>query len=130
MSVVIVWPGGEHTFALGLGELEALQQLTGEGPGASLNRLYSSLAQTSEMLGPWKIQDVYDTLRLGLIGGKMDGTEARKTVKTAVDRFGIASLIPAATDVLLDALTVRKDDQPKKDLGSPTPDGNGISASS
>lgn len=102
--VVLTWPGGEHNFALRVGELKALQEITGEGPGASLQRLYTSM-QAVTMLGDWRVEDVMDTVRLGLIGGGSDRAQAAKLVREAVENTGITSLIPTACEVLLDALS-------------------------
>lgn len=123
--VVLTWKGGEHSFALRIGELQALQDATGEGPGASLQRLYLSM-QSGPMMGGWKIADVVDTVRLGLIGGGMERTEATKIVRETVDRNGITSLVTTACEVLLDALA-EKDDEAGEAAGEPNPTTNGIS---
>lgn len=117
------WAGGEHSFALRIGELQALQDITGEGPGASLQRLYMSM-QTSAMMGGWKIADVIDTVRLGLIGGGMERVEAVKLVQVAVDRRGITALVTTACEVLLDAL-IEKDPDSGEAEGMPSPATNG-----
>lgn len=119
------WVGGEHSFALRIGELQALQDITGEGPGASLQRLYASM-QTGVMMGGWKISDVIDTVRLGLIGGGMDRVEAAKLTQAGADRGGITSLVPTACEVLLDALT-EKDPDAGEAEGEPNPTTNGTS---
>jgi Phage tail tube protein, GTA-gp10 len=119
------WAGGEHTFALRIGELQALQDATGEGPGASLHRLYQSL-QVTPMFGGWKVADVTDTVRLGLIGGGMERTKAAKLVREAIERAGIVALVVTASDILIDALS-EKDPEPGEAEGEPDPAKNGTS---
>jgi len=123
--IEMTWPGGEHSFALRIGELQALQDITGEGPGASLQRLYMSL-QGNALMGGWKIADVVDTVRLGLIGGGMERVEAAKLVREVVERQNITSLINTACEVLLAALS-EKDPDAGKPTGEPTPQTNGPS---
>lgn len=122
----IVWPGGEHSFALRIGELEALQQATNSGPGEVLGRLYGCMPPNNPLLGPWRLSDVLDTVRLGLVGGGMDGIEARKLVRLQVERDGPTSLITTAATVLLKALEM-PDDAPEKPEGVETPPPNGTS---
>ncbi len=119
------WVGGEHSFALRLGELQALQDATGEGPGASLQRLFASM-QSGAMLGPWKIADVIDTVRLGLIGGGMERTKAATIVRKAVEHHNITSMVATASEILLDALA-EKDPDAGEAEGAPNPKKNGTS---
>jgi hypothetical protein len=76
----IVYPFGddEHTFRLGIKELEELQEKCDAGPGFVLGRLMSPRLE-------WRIEDVRHTLRLGLIGGGMPATDAIKLVRRYVD---------------------------------------------
>jgi tail tube GTA-gp10-like protein len=107
VSVELNWVGGEHVFAFNIGQIEALQKLTGEGPGSSLKRLYLSLQEKSPMLGPWLTKDVFDVVRLGLVGGGMEIIDARKLVAETVERVGIEPLIAVAADVLLNGLETK-----------------------
>lgn len=66
---MFVWEGGEHPFRLGIGELRALQSATGVGPLFLLGRITGS---------QWFVDDIVETVRLGLIGGGMDPVEAKK----------------------------------------------------
>ena len=133
-TVVLVWPGGEHEFALRLGELEALQIASDSGPGEVLLRLHTSMADANPLVGPWRISDVIDTIRLGLIGGGMDGIEARNQVRKAVERHGIPDLIPTAAEALLFSLSPRADEDgdiaPGEAEGAETPRENGTSEAS
>ena len=68
---VLVWAGGEHRFFLGIGELRALQKALDAGPMWIYGRLMSQ---------QWLVDDVYETVRLGLVGGGMTEGDARKIV--------------------------------------------------
>lgn len=71
---VIRWPGGEHRFILRLGELRALQKSCDAGPEQVFNRL---------RLGTWRVDDIIEPIRLGLIGsGEMKDSEAGPFVTT------------------------------------------------
>lgn len=113
MSSLINWQGGEHEFALRLGELEALQKITGEGPGLVLARLHETLG-AGGLFGPWKVADILDTIRLGLIGGGMDKIEARDLVLSMIERHGLPALISTAIEILL-ATFVDQEAKPSED---------------
>lgn len=68
--------GGSYRFRLAMGELEELQEVTGVGPYHCLRRL---------LAGEWHLQDVRDTLRLGLIGGGLLANDALKLTRRYVD---------------------------------------------
>lgn len=85
---VIRWPGGEHAFRLGLGELEVIQQKTDCGPEFLLHKI--NMAQ-------WKAADLFEVIRNGLIGGGMRHADALKAVRHAFDNEPamIAFKVPA-----------------------------------
>lgn len=85
---------GPHRFRLAMGELEELQEKTGLGPFVLMQRLLS---------GEWKIADVREPLRIGLIGGGMKPEEALTLVRRYVDQrdawmhyAGVAKLVVLA----------------------------------
>ena len=90
--VMLFWPGGEHPFRLGIEELRALQQKTDCGPEFLLMRLRS---------GQWHVDDLSETLRLGLIGGGMDQNAALKIVRDAFDRYPPIDFKVPALSVLM-----------------------------
>lgn len=61
-SVTQAWGDGDHTFRLRIGELRELE----EKRNAGAFEIYQRLAT-----GAWRVDDVTETLRLGLIGGGM-----------------------------------------------------------
>lgn len=60
----------EYDFRLGYGELLELQEKTGVGPFALYRRF---------MADDWYVSDIYETIRLGLVGGNVDGSMPPKT---------------------------------------------------
>jgi hypothetical protein len=70
-----IWPGGEHVFALNIGELRALQQACDAGPEQLFRRFYG---------GEWRVDDVKETIRLGLVGGGLGEIESRRLVDQVI----------------------------------------------
>lgn len=90
-----VWEGGEHPFKLNIGELRALQAATGVGPLFLLGRITGS---------QWMVDDIIETIRLGLIGGGMPEKEA----KTLTDRV-FTENTPALYRSMLLAVRILRD---------------------
>lgn len=112
--IELVWPGGEHTFNLRLGELQALQDACDAGPELILNRILS---------GQWRHADLFDTIRLGLIGGGMDRVAAMKLTRDAFERSGMVAFKITASSILGQALYGTADDPVgKDDPVTPTPE--------
>lgn len=112
-AIELVWPGGEHTFDLRLGELQALQDACDAGPEFILNRI---------MAGQWRHSDLFDTIRLGLIGGGMERSAAMKVTRDAFDRHGLVAFKITASSILGQALYGVPDDPVgKADPVAPTP---------
>jgi len=74
-SVTLAWADGNYTFRLAWGELIELQEQCDAGPYVVLGRLSQ---------GAWKMQDISETLRLGLIGGGVEPAKALTLVETYV----------------------------------------------
>lgn len=70
-AITLSWPGGEHDFALRIGEIRALQNAVDAGPEEIFNRL---------RIGTWKADDLTQVLKWGLVGGGMDKAEAATLV--------------------------------------------------
>jgi len=101
---------GHYTFRLAWGELEKLQDSLDCGPLVVLDRL-----QTRQ----WKIRDVREIIRLGLIGGGLDAAKALKLVRGYVEDDGslIANAVLAFR--ILGASLVGAPDEPEE----PSPPG-------
>jgi len=87
--------GGKYPFRLGIGELRELQQLTDCGPREIARRLQT---------GQERADDVFETLRCGLIGGGMAPAKALDLVKRYGHERPLIESIPAAHAVILAAI--------------------------
>ncbi len=109
-TVAIVWANGENEFCLAkIGLMTALEEKT----GVPIAQVFARLLE-----GRWGIQDVRETIRLGLMGGGMPPNEALQAVKTHVDENpnGLTPSVLVAVEVLK-AVMVGVPDDPvgKKD---------------
>ncbi|MCI9865811.1 gene transfer agent family protein [Rhizobium skierniewicense] len=81
------WADGTYSFRLAWGQLSELQEKCDAGPYIVLNRLHN---------GSWRIEDITNIVRLGLIGGGLQPSAALKLVRAYVeDRPPMENLIPA-----------------------------------
>ncbi len=94
-AITLPWGDGEHTFSLPLGQLRELQDKTGIGPLPLLRRV---------MEGTWLVDDLRETIRLGLIGGGMAPTAALTLVARYVERRPWTESVPLAQAILAAAL--------------------------
>lgn len=99
--VDITWAAGEHPFLLTIELLRALQDKCDAGPGWILNRLAS---------GQWRVDDVIETIRLGLEGGGMKKADARKIVDEFVADRPLTLSVMTAQVILMSALYGDPDD--------------------
>ena len=113
--VTINWVQGEHVFALNLGELRALQESCDAGPELVLARLTS---------GAWRVDDVVEVLRLGLIGAGMPASQAGPLVAKACAQVPLLQLRTPASAVLSAALAGDAKDMPGKPAGVSPPAGS------
>ena len=97
----LTWEGGEHTFLLSIKELRALQDKCDAGPAFILFRLQN---------GQWRVDDIIETIRLGLIGGGEDPAKARKLVTDFVEDRPLSISIPIAQVILMSAILGPEDD--------------------
>ncbi len=90
------WADGTHSFRLAWGQLAELQEKCDAGPYVVLQRLHS---------GAWRIEDISNIIRLGLIGGGMEPSPALKLTRAYVEaRPPMENIIPAQV-ILSAALT-------------------------
>lgn len=94
---VYPWDGGEHAFHLGIGQLRALQSATDVGPAFLMGRIISS---------QWFVDDIIETIRLGLIGGGTDAVAAKKLVDRVFNENtpALYKHVLLATKILKDAI--------------------------
>jgi len=108
-AVRIIWPGGEHEFCFAIGELRALEQRLDAGVAVVLLRL---------MKGEFKIDDVVETLRIGLQGGGLTERQAMRVIEKAFPSANIFELSLTAARVLAMFIswpTGKDDDKPEED---------------
>lgn len=94
-TLTLTWGDGEHTFRLPIGQLEEHGEKLGRGPLAVLRRLDS---------GDWEPREIFETIRLGLIGGGMAPTDALTLARRYCLDRPLAESLPIATAVLGAAL--------------------------
>lgn len=99
------WGDGTHTFRLPIGQLRELQEKTNCGPMELLNRM---------IRGTWRLDDVRETIRLGLVGGGMAPIDALALVARYVDppRNALAEAVPMAQAVISVLLFGGEEDNP------------------
>lgn len=104
---------GEHCFRIAIGQLRELQEKVGASPFAALARM---IAWTP------MVDDIRETIRLGLVGGGMKPTDALALVRTYVDERPLAESLPDAILILQAALMGVPDETPGKSQGeTPAP---------
>jgi Phage tail tube protein, GTA-gp10 len=101
-TIDLIWGDGEHPFRLGIGQLRELQEKTGCGP----LELFRRLGQ-----GHWRVDDVRETLRIGLIGGGMKPPDALRLVRRYVDERPLTESVLPAQAVLMVALYGEQEDK-------------------
>lgn len=90
-SITFTWGDGDTTFRLGWGEIEKLQEALDCGPYVLLNRLHS---------GEWRIHDIREVIRWGLIGGGMKAGDAAKQIRQYVEGMPPAENLEAAQKIM------------------------------
>ncbi len=96
---------GHYEFRLAWGELEKLQDSLDCGPLVVLDRL---------QMRQWKIRDVREVIRLGLIGGGLDAGKALKLVRAYVEDDGSVMLNAVLAFRILAASLVGAPDEPEE----------------
>ena len=105
-GVTLTWPGGEHTFALRLGELRAIQTNRDSGPEEIWNSIRT---------GTWKADDLVQVIRFGLVGsGTMKADEAARFVTPLMDTSPLVQMKLTALAILANALMGDLEDAPEK----------------
>ena len=74
-TIELPWPDAARVYRLRLGELRQLQEKCDAGPLEILARMQA---------GRWRVDDIYQTIRLGLIGGGMRMDEALRIVDLTI----------------------------------------------
>jgi len=104
-SIELDWADGTYTFRLAWGELIKLQEACDCGPFIILSRL---------MGDAWRVEDISNVIRLGLIGGGMEPVAALKLVRSYVESRPPMENILAAQAILSAAIAGAPDETLKK----------------
>jgi len=104
-SVELDFGDGTYSFRLGWGDLQKLQEACDAGPFAIFNRL-------GDM--SFKVQDIREILRLGLIGGGQEPAKALQLVREYVEERPMLENVPIAQAVLGAALVGAPEEETEK----------------
>lgn len=115
-AITLNWPGGEHMFALRLGELRRMQEACGAGPEEILQRLTA---------GAWRVDDIIEPIRLGLIGGGYPQKDAGLLVTRMMEQNPLHVFKLQAMAIVAHSLFGPEDDRPEKSQGETPPSENG-----
>jgi len=105
-SVELTFAGDLRKFRLDIDGLIALQDKRNSGPLEIAYRL---------QLGTWRLEDIQDTIRIGLIGAGVDGSIAKRLVDVNVKPGKITEHVLVAQAIILAALQGVPDDPVGKD---------------
>ena len=112
-TVRLVFFGEERPFRLAIGQLRALQEACKAGPMTIFRRLVS---------GEYFVDDIRETIRLGLIGGGATDKDAFRIVANTVDAgVPLDQHCDTAATILEAALLGPEDEKPKKQKGAKAP---------
>lgn len=103
-SITELWGDGEYKFRLAIGQLRELQDKTNVGPPELFFRLGGN---------SWRVDDIRETIRLGLIGGGMPPVMALTKVIQYVDARPLMENVGIATRIIGAALVGDQSDQPR-----------------
>lgn len=101
MKITLQWPGGEHDFALPIGQLRAVQDACDAGP----MQIYAALRN-----GTWRLDMPMSVIRHGLIGGGMEPQEARALVSRMFEAHPLGAFIAPAALIIGSAVVGPGDD--------------------
>jgi hypothetical protein len=105
-SIELQWAGDLRKFRLGIDELIALQDKRDAGPQEIATRF---LQKT------WRVQDITETLRLGLIGGGCEPRLAQRLIDEQAVPGKLAGSAMVAFAVILSAIQGDEGDQAGKE---------------
>lgn len=103
---------GYHDLCLRIDELIQLQEKLGVGPNVAATRL---------LQGEWLVEDVRETVRLGLIGGGMSQRDAFDLVGRCIREGHLLDYAAIAANLLFAALAGIEDEPLPGEAEAPTP---------
>lgn len=96
-----VFGDGRHDFLLTIGGLEELQEKCDAGPEEIWSRVLS---------GGWRVADIREPIRIGLIGGGMDPIKALVLVERYASEGNLSPLKPLVANIIGAALVGAPDE--------------------
>lgn len=94
-KIDLAWPDETRTYHLDIPRLKELQEKRGAGPAAIAQRIVE---------GTFKVEDVLEPIRLGLIGGGLVPSEALTLVNRLVEVLPLYECAAAALSIITAAL--------------------------
>jgi hypothetical protein len=107
-DITFEWGHQEQRFRLAIGELRKLQERVDAGPYELLRRLTS---------GTWRVDDIRETIRLGLAGGGADDATVRRLLRDHVDEKPLLDSVMVAARILEAAIAGAPDEPLPKGEG-------------
>lgn len=111
-SVTLDWADGQYTFSLKWGQLIELQEKLDAGPSYILEQFHT---------GNWRIQYIWEIIRLGLIGGGTSPADALKLVRNYIETRPPLENLSLAQALLTIGLVGATDEQMGEARAAPTP---------
>lgn len=99
--VTLTWADGDHTFRLAWGAWAEIQEKCDCGPAELLDRI---------LVKRWRANDLFEVIRLGLIGGGMSATDALIKARRYVQDRPLLESVPVAIQIVTAALLGPQDD--------------------
>ncbi|MGB3044539.1 MAG: gene transfer agent family protein [Xanthobacteraceae bacterium] len=110
-SITLDWADGTFPFRLAWGELEKLQEACDAGPYVILNRLVDN---------SWRVGDISNVIRLGLLGGGMTPVEALTKTREYVEKRPPVENLMTAQAILSAGLVGAPEEKLKKKVARRT----------
>lgn len=101
-SVGLEFGDGHYTFRLALGQWRELQDKTNAGPLELYERILTRR---------WRLDDLRETIRIGLIGGGTNPSAALKLVANYVDARPLLESAPIALQIIAASLVAPEEDR-------------------
>lgn len=102
-QIRLTWADDDYIFRLPIKQLIELQEACDAGPSYIMARLEQNA---------WKVEDVRETIRLGLIGGGLKPEQALKLVRNYVDERPLLESAIVAQAIIAAAIVGVEEEQP------------------
>lgn len=113
-KITLRWGDGVHDFRLGTAEWQAIDTKCDVGPQELYRRFQN---------GKWKLNELRETMRWGLIGGGLKAAEASKLIEQYVDARPLMESVNHAIAIIGVALVGPADDPVGKTTAAEKPQG-------